>query len=49
MINEEEIIAALKPILEDYAVNRKMGERFGDFVIRIGYVKEVTEGKYFHE
>jgi sulfite reductase (NADPH) hemoprotein beta-component len=48
-INEAEILEALKPILEDFANSRNEGERFGDFVIRRGYVKETTEGRNFHD
>jgi sulfite reductase (NADPH) hemoprotein beta-component len=48
-LNEEEIIETLSPILKDYADNRKRFEHFGDFVIRKGYVKAVSEGKYFHD
>jgi len=49
MLSEEEIIAALTPILEDYAKTRDQNERFGNFVIRKGYVKATTEGKKFHD
>jgi len=49
ILSEEEIIAALTPILEDFAQNRVRDERFGNFVIRKGYVKSVEEGKKFHE
>jgi len=48
-IDEKEIIETLQPILEDYAKNRNKTERFGDFVIRKGYVKATKEGKDFHE
>ena len=49
MLSEEEIIAALTPILEDYAKTRDTNEHFGNFVIRKEYVKATTEGKKFHE
>ena len=49
MLSEEEIIAALTPILEDFAKTRDQNERFGNFVIRKGYVKATTEGKKFHD
>jgi len=49
MLSEEEIIAALTPILEDYAKSKDTNEHFGNFVIRKGYVKATTEGKKFHE
>jgi sulfite reductase (NADPH) hemoprotein beta-component len=48
-VNEEEIIAALKPVIEDFAKSRKVNERLGDFVIRQGYVKETIEGLRFHD
>lgn len=44
-----EIKALLSPIIEDYAKQRNDGERFGDFVIRAGYVKATTAGNNFHE
>ncbi len=49
MLSEEEIISALTPILEDFAKTRDRNERFGNFVIRKGYVKATTEGKKFHD
>lgn len=49
MLNEEEIIAELKPIIEDYAKNRESGEHFGDFTIRKNYVKATTHGLNFHD
>lgn len=48
-IKEEEILAILKPLLKRYAIERNEGERFGDFVIRIGVIKPTTEGKTFHD
>ncbi|MFS0574610.1 assimilatory sulfite reductase (NADPH) hemoprotein subunit [Sporosarcina sp. 179-K 3D1 HS] len=47
-IGEEEILEALHPILNHYAKEREEKEHFGDFVIRNGYVKEVTSGTNFH-
>jgi sulfite reductase (NADPH) hemoprotein beta-component len=47
-LNEQEILDALKPILEDYAKTRQTDERFGNFMIRKGYVKETKEGTDFH-
>jgi sulfite reductase (NADPH) hemoprotein beta-component len=47
-ITHEEIIQALKPILLDYAKEREVGERFGDFTIRQGYVQATTAGNNFH-
>jgi len=47
-IGEEQILAELTPIIHRYAKERNKGEKFGDFVIRTGYVKEVLAGKDFH-
>ncbi|RIA93681.1 hypothetical protein C1645_761854 [Glomus cerebriforme] len=48
-LKEDEILKELKPILSRYAKERNEGERFGDFVIRMGYVKATKYGKDFHE
>jgi sulfite reductase (NADPH) hemoprotein beta-component len=48
-IKEEEILEIMKPLLKRYAIERNDGERFGDFVIRIGMIKETREGRDFHE
>ena len=48
-IQEEEILEIMRPLLGRYAREREEGERFGDFVIRIGMIKPTTEGKTFHE
>ncbi|MBU7318192.1 assimilatory sulfite reductase (NADPH) hemoprotein subunit [Paenibacillus oleatilyticus] len=48
-IDEAQILAELRPILNRYAKEREEGEHFGDFVIRTGYVKEVRSGLDFHE
>lgn len=47
-IGEAEILESLKPIVTQYANERREGEHFGDFVIRAGYVKEVRSGQDFH-
>lgn len=47
-ITEDKILAELTPIIQRYAKERQDGERFGDFVIRTGYVKEVKVGREFH-
>ncbi len=46
---ETEIVATLGPIIRRYAVERLAGERFGDFVIRTGYVKPTFTPQDFHE
>ena len=48
-IPHEEIIAELRPLLEDYSKNRVENERFGDFCIRKEYVKETGQGSDFHD
>ncbi|KAK5130241.1 hypothetical protein LTR08_002287 [Meristemomyces frigidus] len=47
-IKEEEILAIMKPLMKRYALERNEGERFGDFVVRIGMIKPTTEGRDFH-
>jgi sulfite reductase (NADPH) hemoprotein beta-component len=44
-IDEAEILAALTPLLHQYARERRQGERFGDFVIRQGHVAEVRNAR----
>ncbi|MGG3209358.1 assimilatory sulfite reductase (NADPH) hemoprotein subunit [Geobacillus stearothermophilus] len=48
-IGEEEILRELRVLLSRYAKERLDGEHFGDFVIRAGIVKEVTDGTNFHD
>lgn len=48
-IQEDEILEIMKPMLKQYALEREDGEHFGDFVIRVGYIKSTTEGKTFHD
>jgi sulfite reductase (NADPH) hemoprotein beta-component len=47
-LNHDEIVAALTPLIASYARERLDGERFGDFVIRKGYVAATTSGADFH-
>ncbi|MEC0092211.1 assimilatory sulfite reductase (NADPH) hemoprotein subunit [Paenibacillus macquariensis] len=47
-IGEEEILNILEPMLHQFAQEREVGEHFGDFVIRAGYVKAVQSGLDFH-
>jgi sulfite reductase (NADPH) hemoprotein beta-component len=44
-LGHDEIVAALSPLIERYAREREAGERFGDFVIRKGYVAPTTSGR----
>ncbi|QAS51038.1 assimilatory sulfite reductase (NADPH) hemoprotein subunit [Halobacillus litoralis] len=47
-IGEEEILKELKPMLFHYAQDREDQEKFGDFVIRAGYIEAVHDGQDFH-
>lgn len=47
-IGEAEILSVLKNLFEKYAKERNQGERFGDFTVRAGFVKEVKDGRQFH-
>jgi sulfite reductase (NADPH) hemoprotein beta-component len=42
------IIAALDPLFAAYAAERQPRERFGDFVIRAGFVAKTNAGRDFH-
>lgn len=48
-IKEEEILGIMRPLLKRYAIERHEGERFGDFVVRIGMIKATREGRDFHD
>ncbi|UYZ58734.1 NADPH-dependent assimilatory sulfite reductase hemoprotein subunit [Hymenobacter latericus] len=48
MLDENGIVQELTPLLEAYAQHRLPSERFGDFVIRQGYVAATTHGQNFH-
>ncbi|MBP6826209.1 MAG: NADPH-dependent assimilatory sulfite reductase hemoprotein subunit [Saprospiraceae bacterium] len=48
MLDEAGMLRELEPLLSAYARHRDRHERFGDFVIRKGYVKETTHGTNFH-
>jgi sulfite reductase (NADPH) hemoprotein beta-component len=41
-LKHDQILEALKPIIERYAKERQRGEHFGDFTIRAGYVSAVN-------
>lgn len=43
------ILGMLEPMLRRYGQERHDGERFGDFVIRSGFVKPTLAGHSFHE
>jgi sulfite reductase (NADPH) hemoprotein beta-component len=44
-----EVLPLLNPIFRDYATSRTAGERFGDFVLRKGYVTQTHTPHDFHE
>lgn len=48
-VTEPQILAILRPMIKRYALERKEGERFGDFVIRAGYISATTSGKAWYE
>jgi sulfite reductase (NADPH) hemoprotein beta-component len=47
-LQDQQIIATLDPVLAAYAKERNEGERFGDFVIRAGFVAKTSNGADFH-
>jgi sulfite reductase (NADPH) hemoprotein beta-component len=47
-LQHDDIVQKLDPLFADYAKERKADERFGDFVIRAGYVAQTTNGLDFH-
>jgi sulfite reductase (NADPH) hemoprotein beta-component len=48
-VGGDAIVAALSPLFAAYARDRLANERFGDFVIRAGVVRETTAGLDFHD
>ncbi len=48
-VNHDEIMGALRPLIEAYARDREKGERFGDFVVRTGVIAASTNGAGFHD
>lgn len=48
-VGEPAILEALDETLGRFASEREEGETFGDFVIRAGFVPEVTEGRFFND
>ncbi|MGJ8723860.1 MAG: NADPH-dependent assimilatory sulfite reductase hemoprotein subunit [Roseibacillus sp.] len=48
MVPGDELAATLAPLFEEYAKDRNEGEKFGDFVIRKGHVKELTDCTQFN-
>jgi sulfite reductase (NADPH) hemoprotein beta-component len=48
-VGEDVILEVLDETLGAYAKDREEGERFGDFVVRAGFVAEVEEGRHFND
>lgn len=48
-VDEEQVLAALAPLFEDFKAKREPGERFGNFVVRAGHVKANGYGPDFHD
>ncbi len=48
-VPEDIILKELSPIIGRYAAERQPGERFGDFTVRAGYVREVKAGRDFND
>jgi sulfite reductase (NADPH) hemoprotein beta-component len=48
-VPEADIVPVLGPIIRRYAIERNAGERFGDFVLRAGYVTPTGTAQDFHE
>jgi sulfite reductase (NADPH) hemoprotein beta-component len=48
-VGEHAILEFLTEVLGRYARGRRHGERFGDFTIRVGIVREVLEGRFFND
>jgi sulfite reductase (NADPH) hemoprotein beta-component len=47
-LQHDDIVAKLDPVLAAYAKERKADERFGDYVIRAGFVAATGNGRDFH-
>jgi len=48
-VGEPVILEVLADVIGRFAREREPGERFGDFTIRAGIVREVTEGRFFND
>ena len=48
-VADTEIVSIVKPLFRQYAAERLPGERFGDFTIRVGYVKPTGTPVDFHD
>ncbi len=48
-VTEPEILAILKPMIKQWALEREDGESFGDWTIRSGTIKATTHGTDFYK
>jgi sulfite reductase (NADPH) hemoprotein beta-component len=48
-IKEDEILVVMKALLKRYSLERNIGERFGDFCVRVGIVQVTVDGRDFHD
>ena len=46
-VDEKQALAILVPLFRRWAAERKPGEHFGDFVVRVGVIKATLEGRHF--
>jgi len=46
--DEDEIVDALKPLFARFSAKRQPDESFGDFLVREGTVRDISEGRFFH-
>jgi len=44
-VTEDQIIALLTPLFQQFAAEREKGEKFGNFVVRKGIVKPMLAGR----
>lgn len=47
--DEQGILDALGPLLQQYSANRRTDEHFGDYLVRSGVVPEIKAGRDIHE
>jgi sulfite reductase (NADPH) hemoprotein beta-component len=48
-VADTELVALLRPLIHRYGLERTPGERFGDFVLRLGCVRPTGTPQDFHE
>lgn len=48
-VTEPEILAILRPMIKQWALERQDGEHFGDFVIRAGHITATNRGLDFYK